>query len=437
LSFVSWFLFALFAAAFAFWFYRLAVDPALRLLEALRQMGRGDWEAAHLIEHPGWLRGATMDLRTLGERLRTMDRRRTDESLDFRAILGSLSEGVLIVDAAQRIRLANDSVQRMFGLPAAPLGRTLLEVFRNHELHETVSSALREGRPQNREVTLDSRQGNRHTQKHFSITAASLDGSSGGGSGARPPAGAIAIFHDITELKALSTARRDFVANVSHELRTPLSIINGYLETLLDGALDDRPTAQRFLQIMWKHNERLHLLIEDLLSLSQLESRQAGGLTFERISLRACLERVLERLEPLIKEKGAVIRLELPDREPPLEADAHRLDQAFFNLLENALKYGNAEQPEIRVAAEFDGSEARIAITDNGTGIPQADQPHIFERFYRVHKNRARAVGGTGLGLAIVKHIVQAHGGQVSVESQPGHGATFRFRLPIEQGKLE
>ena len=223
------------------------------------------------------------------------------------------------------------------------------------------------------------------------------------------------------------------VANVSHELRTPLSIINGYLETLLDGALEDGPTARRFLEIMARHGKRLNLLIEDLLSLSQLESRPGGGLVFEPVDLRSCLEHTVERLDPLIAEKGAVVTLDLPKHMPEIEADAPRLEQVFVNLLENALKYGAAASPTIRVAVRAHAAEARISVTDNGPGIPLADQPHIFERFYRVHKDRARTVGGTGLGLSIVKHVVEAHGGEVTVQSLPGRGASFHLRLPNSQ----
>ena len=349
-------------------------------------------------------------------------------TFDLQAILGSLTEGVVIVDAAQRIRLANGSVHRMFDLTTTPLERTLMEVFRDHDLQATVRAALEEQGPQSRQLTLDARQGAGYARKHFAVTAAALRSRDH-----ERPRGAIAIFHDISELKALENVRRDFVANVSHELRTPVAIISGYLETLLDGALRDPPVAEKFLNVMWKHNQRLTLLIEDLLSLSQLEGQRAAGLRFERVHLRACLERVIERLEPAITEKNATVRLALPDGLPPLEADPHRLDQVFFNLIENALKYGEALQPEISIGATLTGDEALVTVADNGPGIPSADQPHVFERFYRVHKDRSRAVGGTGLGLSIVKHVVQAHGGQVSVESQPGRGAEFRVRIPISQ----
>ena len=405
------------------------VLPARRLQAALRRIVEGDWDAPAFIREHGQLGGAVADLTYLGERLRDAHRQLGDSSFDLQAILGSLAEGVLIVDAAQRIRLANHSLLRMFDFAAPPLERTLMETFRNHELQATVRAALNEEGPQNQQLSLDARQGAGYARKHFAVTAAAL----------RPPdderpRGAIAIFHDISELKALEGVRRDFVANVSHELRTPVAIIHGYLETLLDGALDDRAMAEKSLNVMWKNNQRLMLLIEDLLSLSQLEGKQAAALHFEPTDLRLCLVRVVERLEPAILEKGAGVQLALPPGLPMLEADPHRLDQVFFNLIENALKYGEAERREIVVGAEPCGEEfVEVTVTDNGPGIPAVDQPHVFERFYRVRKDRSRAVGGTGLGLSIVKHVVLAHGGQVSVESQPGRGATFRLRLPVEQ----
>ena len=417
--------------------------PTLELRRALRRLAGDDWDAVAHIVRRGRLDGAVADLAALGERLHRTHRQLGDESLNLQAILGSLAEGVLIVDAAGRVRLANDSVRRMFDLSASPLDRTLMEVFRDHTLQETVRAALETEGPQNRQLSLDVSQGGRYLRKHFTVTAAALHPPPDGRDpAARPVQGAIAIFHDITELTALEAVRRDFVANVSHELRTPVSIISGYLETLLDGALDDRATAARFVQVMWKHSQRLTLLIEDLLSLAQLEGQRASGLRFAPVELGGCLERVIERLDPLISEKGAVVRLEVPADFPPVEADAHRLDQVFFNLIENALRHGaDSHAPEIRVRAAWladgDGEEtAEITVADNGPGIPLADQPHVFERFYRVRKDRAREAansGGTGLGLSIVKHVVQAHGGQVLLDSQPGRGATFRLRVPTVQ----
>ena len=246
------------------------------------------------------------------------------------------------------------------------------------------------------------------------------------------------MLHDITQLKNLENVRRDFVANVSHELRTPLSIINGYLETLLEpDAEDDPETVRRFHQTMWKHGQRLRLILDDLMTLARLESPEgAGAMNLAPVSLRACMEGVADRLAPVAAERRATIRLELPGDLPTIDADADRLDQVFFKIIDNALRHAappSQQGPEIVVRAAEEDSVVHLTVADNGQGIPLADQPHVFERFYRVHKDRFRQSGGTGLGLSIVKHIVRAHGGQVSVESVPGNGATFHVRLPISQ----
>jgi two-component system phosphate regulon sensor histidine kinase PhoR len=428
LSALAWLFLALVAAAVLAAAYA-CILPLLRIRRALRELSAGDWQAPFRLHPHGTAPGMAADLIALGDRLGKMHRHLADETFSLRALLSSLGEGVLIVDSAHRIQLANDSLHRMFDLPAPLAERTLMEVFRDHTLQASVDAALKtNAHPQSLEIALDTRQGSQYVRKHFTVTAAGL----------LPPGteraqSAIVIFHDISELKALESVRRDFVANVSHELRTPVSIINGYLETLLDGALADPRVAEKFLRTVWKHNQRLTLLIEDLLSVSALETRQASGLTFEPVQLRACLERVIDRLEPRIAEKHAVLEVDVPEGVPPMQADAHRLDQVFFNLIENALKYGEAERPVIRIKACFAGEEVRITVSDNGPGIPLSDQPHVFERFYRVRKDRSRAEGGTGLGLSIVKHVVQAHGGDVLVQSKPGQGAAFSLRLPILQ----
>ena len=443
------------ALAAASWIFFYFVRPARALRRALAEMAEG--EPGKFLTH-FWQRGAfrqsAAHLETLAARLRETDRQLHDENFNLQAILGSLSEGVLIVDRAQKIRLANAGLRRMFDFSASPWNRTLLEVYRDHDVQGIVRAALAAGAaPQSRTLPLATRGGDgRYAAKHFHVTAAGLLPS--GGHAQSLPSGAIAIFHDVTQLRALETVRRDFVMNVSHELRTPLSIINGYLETLLEpDGLPDEATARRFLNVMWKHGQRLHLLLEDLLTLARLENGGAAGvaLRFAPVDLRGCLERVIERLAPVIAEKHALVRLDLPADTPPIEGDAHRLDQVFFNLLDNALKHGvrgangangagESAPIQVRVRAEFDHDEtgqALIEFSDNGAGIPLADQPHLFERFYRVHKDRSRDAGGTGLGLAIVKHVVQAHGGHVSVESTPGHGATFRVRLPLAQDIVE
>ena len=249
------------------------VLPAWRIRRALRELAAGDWRAPVRLHPHQTAPGMAADLIALGDRLGEMHQHLAEETFNLRAVLSSLGEGVLIVDSAQRIQLANDSLHRMFDLPAPLAERTLMEVFRDHTLQASVRDALKNGaHPQSLEISLDARQGNHYLRKHFTVTAAGLLPP---GTGRAPSA--IVIFHDLSELKALESIRRDFVANVSHELRTPVSIINGYLETLLDGALADPAVAEKFLRTVWKHNQRLTLLIEDLLSLRRSRTVRLPG----------------------------------------------------------------------------------------------------------------------------------------------------------------
>ena len=421
------------------WVHARWVRPLHRLRAALAILADEEIE----VEVEGDEGETTLHLRRIAGRLRGANARASEENLNLRAVLGSLSEGVLIIDAEEKIRLANRGLQEMLGLANSPLNRTLLEVVRHHDVREATRRTLREGESCSLPVSLTVRQPNgQYGPRHFQLTTAPITPD-----GLLAPVGAITVLHDITQLKNLENVRRDFVANVSHELRTPLSIINGYLETMLEPDADADPeTVRRFHGTMWKHGQRLRLILDDLMTLARLESPEAAGaMQLGPVNLRACVEGVADRLAPVAAERHAAVRVEIPDDLPLIAADADRLDQVFFNLVDNALRHatppshhGNGTHgPEIVVrAAMVDSGEDRtvhLTVADNGQGIPLTDQPHVFERFYRVHKDRFRQSGGTGLGLSIVKHIVRAHGGQVSVESVPGSGATFHVRLPVEQ----
>jgi two-component system phosphate regulon sensor histidine kinase PhoR len=244
--------------------------------------------------------------------------------------------------------------------------------------------------------------------------------------------GAIAVFHDISRLKELEKVRQDFVANVSHELRTPLTTIKGYAETLLDGALKEE-VAFQFVQVIKRHTDRLSKIVEDLLILSKIESKEFQ-LKIEKIAIPEMIDDVFD----FVKESAHKKKIILSKGEiyPSLNVDADRnyLEQVLINLLDNAIKYGR-EGGEITISVvKKNQKEIQFSIRDNGIGIPKEDLPRIFERFYRVDKGRSQELGGTGLGLSIVKHLVQAHGGNVWAESQPGQGSTFYFTIPKVKG---
>ena len=378
------------------------------------------------IRGPRILREIHRDLGELASRYREISRRIADEDYSLRAILSGMIEGVLIADRNLRIRLTNDRLRQMFMLPKSPVDRTVMEVFRNHLLHQIIQQTLETDEPRSVELQSEIREGNQFNLKHFQVTSISL----------RPRdreslTGALVIFHDISQIRSLEAIRKEFVANVSHELRTPLSIITGYLETLIEGG-GDPETNVRFLKTMHKHAQRLNILIEDLLSLSQLESRRVS-LNFEPVELRECIQRVIERLDTRIREVAAKVKVNIPENLPRVEADAFRIEQVIYNLIDNALKHGGKSGVNVMVEAHSNGREAIVAVHDDGPGVPLGDQPHLFERFYRVHKDRSRDAGGSGLGLSIVKHTVQAHGGTVALQSTPGAGATFTVSLPLKQ----
>ena len=418
----------------ALWVRARWVQPLHRLRGALEIL------AEHTAEME--VRGAgdatNLHLRRIAERLHNADARANEERDNLRTILGSLTEGVLIIDVEERVRLANSGLQTMLGLINSPLGRTPLEVIRHHDAHDAIRRTLATAEPHSLAVALTVRRpGGQYGLRHFQLTTAPIV------PGGSRPVGVIVVLHDITRLKNLENIRREFVANVSHELRTPLSIINGYLETMLEPDADADPaTVRRFHETMWKHGQRLRLILDDLMTLAQLESPEAAGLLrFTPMSLRACVEGVADRLAPVVAGQGAAICVEIPDDLPPVEADADRLDQVFFNLVDNALRHNPAPGLHVVIRAAPDPADPRravlLTVADDGQGIPLADQPHVFERFYRVHKDRRRQAGGTGLGLSIVKHLVRAHGGEVSVDGAPGGGVAFHVRLPVAQRFLK
>jgi two-component system phosphate regulon sensor histidine kinase PhoR len=333
------------------------------------------------------------------------------------ALFNSMAEGVLILDQAGHVQLVNRSLREFFGLNSDVRGQTIMEAFRLQQLAETVKRLPEERIVQGSELELPEVNG-----RWLQFDAAAVLDREG------TQRGAILVFHDLTRLKQLENTRQEFVANVSHELRTPLSLIKGFVETLLEGAKDDPELATRFLRTIEKHTDRLTYLIEDLLTISKLESGQIV-MNLHEVGLREEAGRVLDDLQARAAGKNITLQNKVPE-ELKARADADRLQQVLFNLVENAIKYGRAEGT-VSIGGEDNSSgRAELWVKDDGPGIPQDAMERVFERFYRVDRARSRETGGTGLGLSIVKHIVQAHGGEVWVRSDLGQGATFYFTLP-------
>jgi two-component system phosphate regulon sensor histidine kinase PhoR len=355
--------------------------------------------------------------------IETSQRKQQQTAVDAKAqqqvLFNSMLEGLLLLDRSQKIYLANRSFKSLFGQKIELRGKTILEALRSHELDDLAKRVQAEGQVLNYELKLPDL-----NERWLQVNAAVISNSTG------EREGTILVFHDLTRLKQLERQREEFVANVSHELRTPLSLIKGYTETLLDGARSNPEVAERFLKIIERNSQRLDLLIQDLLTISALESGRAK-LDLEPVNLHALADKVLSFLQSKAENKNVKLANELPEFEA--NADANRLDQVLANLVDNAIKYGRVEGKVTVGGRKLDDGGFEIFVRDDGPGIPPEALVRVFERFYRVDKARSRDQGGTGLGLAIVKHIVQAHGGEVRCESELGKGATFYFTLPHSQ----
>jgi len=335
------------------------------------------------------------------------------------ALFDSIGEGVVWLDESGRVQQVNHALERLFDLKTDIRGLTLIEAFRLTELQPLATQALSGGNGLIEELDLPG-----STRRQVQVTAASVASDDGKGRGA------ILVFHDLTRIKHLEQRQQEFVANVSHELRTPISMIKGYAETLLDGAKNDPVLATRFLGIIAKHTERLIFLVEDLLSLSQLEAGQVP-LKRTQVVLKDLVNRVIEDLTARATLRQTTIQNQIPAH-LVAHADSDRLQQVFSNLVDNAIKYGRNEGQVIVGARLGETGKIEAWVQDDGPGIPPESLARVFERFYRVDKARSREQGGTGLGLAIVRHIMQAHGGDVWARSAKGAGATFYLTLPCE-----
>jgi two-component system, OmpR family, phosphate regulon sensor histidine kinase PhoR len=388
-----------------------------RLKEFSRRVAEGDFRPLPRDGSGDALEALGLSLNRTAARLDRSIRTLTEERNLSSAILGSMVEGVAVVNGTERLVFANRGFAEILGLDVPPTsGSALVEVVRQTELIEAVRRVLSgEPRVESEIVTGTLR------QRFFAATVAAVR--------AQEATGAVVVLHDITELRKLERVRRDFVANVSHELRTPLTAIQGFAETLLGGAIDDPQNRGRFLEIILEHSRRLASLTEDLLMLSKMDAERLE-LEFSRIGVAQFIESCVETVQHRASERDLRISVNMPQRLPDIAGDRRRLAEVLQNLLDNALQY-TLSGGLIMVSAEAGEGEVVFTVSDTGIGIPRADQPRIFERFYRVDVARSREVGGTGLGLSIAKHLVDAHGGRIWVESEVGRGSQFHFSVPI------
>jgi two-component system phosphate regulon sensor histidine kinase PhoR len=332
------------------------------------------------------------------------------------AILGGMVEGVLVVNQQGQVQLVNDAARAMLRLDDKAVGRRYVELIRHPDISGQLTRALAGEAPGGVELSLG-----RDLSQTMIARAAPVAASGG--------TGAVLVLHDISDLRRADRIRRDFVANVSHELRTPLTAIRGYVEALLDAPPRPEET-RRFLEIIARHSSRMERLVKDLLRLARLDAGQEA-LETAPCSVEAIFAGVIADLTPVIEGRDQEVDVNVASDAATVSGDPAKLHDVLRNLVENASNY-SPEGSKIELSSQVDGGFVMIRVADRGPGIPEADLTRIFERFYRVDKDRSRESGGTGLGLSIVRHLVELHGGQVKAENRRDRdgGAIFTVRLP-------
>ena len=411
-----------------FWFFfrRKYWFPLWQLSQLTEQIAAGQPPKSYFIDGPPLVEQIARALEGIGIRLEEFQRQQKEEDFNLNVLLANMVEGVMIVDHRHVVRLVNRELLNLFELKQNPLQRTVLESLRESRVEMIIRETILSGEIRRQEVTLES-PALGGTARHFEVNAVPIRTKEG------EVGGAVVVFHDITRIKQLEVIRSEFVANVSHELRTPLSIFRGYLETLTEHRDLAPEEFERILEAMRRHSNRLNALVEDLLALTRLEAKAIEA-EFTTIKIDAFFQQIVQDWGKRADSGDVIIKVEASENLPPLEVDVLRFEQVILNLMENSVAYSNPPR-RITLAASCDVNQMEIRVTDNGMGIPPADLPHIFERFYRVDKGRSRVSGGTGLGLSIVKHIMQSHGGTVHAESEQGRGTTIVLTLPLTQSE--
>lgn len=423
---MEWLDFILIAGAFVFaavvgWY---AWWRPLRRLQALAErLAAGETPKTSFLDSPRWYRGLERDLERISRRMREMGQSLAEEKFNLSAIVTSMSEGVLVVDTRHVIRLVNEEVITLFGLKQNPIHRTVLEALREADLELILRETFQSGHPVEREMELLVLSPDNKKPLQVEISSVPIRNEGG------EVQGVVLVIHDVSQVKHLEGIRKEFIANVSHELRTPLSIFRGYLETLVDNPDLPKEEVQRIYETMRRHSNRLNALVEDLLTLSRLESRREL-INPVMMQIDVFIAQVLRDYKTKLEAEQAEIVVKVEPNLPPIEVDRLKMEQVLFNLLDNSIVYSKPPK-RIEIEARRMDKHLVLSVRDNGMGIPPADLPRIFERFYRVDKARSRERGGTGLGLAIVKHIAQMHGGSVAAESEFGHWTKISLQLPL------
>jgi len=399
--------------------YRFS-SPIKELEDFTEKLREGKDTGTLLIRKDDELGQLAKNINFLVEELQSQIRSVSEEKGKLVAAFASMSEGVLLLDSENKIEVFNRAFRRTIAARYGDvIGKTLIEAFRNIELQRAFDAFRTAKQPVTEEIVIGEA-----SPMIFNVSLSAVEGLPGG------VEKTMIVFHDVTRIKKLEKMRVDFVANVTHEIKTPLTAILGFIETLEEGAIEDRETARRFLGIIARHAERLNRLLGDLLTISNIELGEMK-FRFEGVSLHGVAENVLPMIEARAVEKGLVVSQDVPEALPQIRADRDRLVQILLNVLDNAVKFTPAPGRIAVSAAAADARWVVVRVSDTGVGVSGSEIPRLGERFYRVDKTRSRELGGTGLGLSIVKHLMQAHQGKLEIESRLGHGTTVSLYFPV------
>ena len=407
------------AVLFVTWFVSvLQTDHLRRLLKQItdfsRSLSKGEIDKRLFLENAGEFSEIADNLTSMSVKLQNMMAQSEEERNRLKVILRSVPDALLIIDSKGIITLSSSSAKDFFGnVPMTHM--RFAEVVRNHEFSDLVEQVRKDHAPGMTTFRIESPE-----EKYLSVKVSPLFYK------ADELSGFVAVFHDITQIEKLEQVRKDFVANVSHEIKTPVTAIKGFADTLLEGALDDRENAARFIRTIKSNSERLNSLVDDLMTISKIE---LGVIRIDKTMID--LGDVFENIMEIFREKATVRTLSLSvSRKPELmhiSADKNRLIQILTNLVDNAIKF--TETGGVTFGIDKEDEKTFLFVEDTGIGVPPKHLGRLGERFYRVDPARSRKMGGTGLGLAIVKHLVKAHGWSMQIASVPGKGTTVRIYL--------
>ena len=405
---------------FLFYFYDKYVKPIDKAVETMDKLLKGNYHAR--IHHPisGTIGELFTKINSLARSLSELSLQEQIQSEQLSTVVENSESGLVLIDEKGYIHIVNRKFISMFGKkPSDYIGHLYYDVLENEQIHHTVQETFLYEKQVKHLFSLEGK----NEKIYIQIVGAPIFNER------NMLRGAVLVIYDITEFKKVETMRKDFVANVSHELKTPITSIKGFAETLLDGAAEEPEVRTQFLNIIFEESKRIEHLIEDLLVLSKLE-KDESAINVEHIEVDYMLDDILPVVEQQALQKNIDMKVEM-DQNVTLEADEEKIKQILFNLVTNAISY-TPEKGSVSIKIKEEEHDVCFIVQDTGIGISEQDLPRIFERFYRVDKDRSRETGGTGLGLAIVKHIVEAHQGKIDVDSELGKGTTFKVYIPKE-----